>query len=62
MKATIFSKATEHIHHLEVRNAHLFKEYQELRERVEAFESLLMSRSDGISNTDLNLNAGNSYH
>lgn len=42
-KATILSKATEYISHLEKRNAFLTKENAGLKARVDAFEILLMS-------------------
>jgi len=44
-KATILSKATEYIAHLEKRNAYLSKECQSLKDRVDAFEILFMSQS-----------------
>jgi len=44
-KATILSKATEYIAYLEKRNTYLSKECQSLKDRVDAFEILLMSRS-----------------
>jgi hypothetical protein len=44
-KATILSKATEYISYLEKRNTNLSKECQSLKDRVDAFEILLMSRS-----------------
>lgn len=44
-KATILSKATEYIAHLEKRNTYLSKECQALKDRVDAFEILLMSQS-----------------
>lgn len=43
-KATILSKATEYIAHLERRNRNLAKENAALRGRVEGFEMLVMSR------------------
>ncbi|KAJ4386065.1 hypothetical protein N0V93_008957 [Gnomoniopsis smithogilvyi] len=44
-KATILSKATEYIAHLERRNGALAKENAALRNRVDGFEMLVMSRS-----------------
>lgn len=44
-KATILSKATEYIAHLERKNRSLAKENSALRNRVEGFEMLVMSRS-----------------
>lgn len=50
-KATILSKATEYIAHLEKRNNYLSKECQILKDRVDAFEILIMSQSDaGVTN------------
>lgn len=46
-KATILSKATEYIAHLERKNRSLAKENSALRNRVEGFEMLVMSRSGG---------------
>lgn len=46
-KATILSKATEYIAHLERKNRSLAKENSQLRNRVEGFEMLVMSRSGG---------------
>lgn len=43
-KATILSKATEYISHLERKNRNLAKENAALRSRVEGFEMLVMSR------------------
>ena len=43
-KATILSKATEYITHLERKNRNLAKENAALRSRVEGFEMLVMSR------------------
>lgn len=43
-KATILSKATEYIAHLEKRNKMLMKENTALKSRVEAFEILMMAR------------------
>lgn len=44
-KATILSKATEYIAHLERKNRSLAKENASLRNRVDGFEMLVMSRS-----------------
>lgn len=44
-KATILSKATEYIAHLERRNAALAKENATLRNRVDGYEMLVISRS-----------------
>lgn len=46
-KATILSKATEYIAHLEKKNKSLARENNQLRNRVEGFEMLVMSRGDG---------------
>ncbi|KAH8907667.1 hypothetical protein BR93DRAFT_926688 [Coniochaeta sp. PMI_546] len=46
-KATILGKATEYIMHLERRNRALAKENAALRNRVEGFEMLVMSRGGG---------------
>jgi outer membrane scaffolding protein for murein synthesis (MipA/OmpV family) len=43
-KATILSKATEYISHLERRNKNLSRENAALRDRVEGFEMMVMSR------------------
>lgn len=43
-KATVLSKATEYIAHLEKRNRYLVKENAALKSRVDAFEILVMSR------------------
>jgi hypothetical protein len=43
-QATVLSKATEYIAHIERRNKALVKENAELRSRVEAFELLMMAR------------------
>ncbi|KAE8441719.1 hypothetical protein EG329_004505 [Mollisiaceae sp. DMI_Dod_QoI] len=43
-KATVLSKATEYIAHLEKRNKYLVKENANLKSRVDAFEILVMSR------------------
>lgn len=43
-KATILSKATEYISHLERKNKNLARENAALRSRVEGFEMLIMSR------------------
>jgi len=43
-KATVLSKATEYIAHLEKRNKFLMKENANLKSRVDAFEILVMSR------------------
>jgi hypothetical protein len=43
-KATVLSKATEYIAHLEKRNKYLQKENASLKSRVDAFEILVMSR------------------
>ncbi|RAL68380.1 hypothetical protein DID88_007111 [Monilinia fructigena] len=42
-KATVLSKATEYINHLEKRNKYLQKENASLKSRIEAFEMLVMS-------------------
>jgi hypothetical protein len=46
-KATVLSKATEYIAHLEKRNKYLVKENAALKSRVDAFEILVMSRQQG---------------
>jgi len=43
-KATVLSKATEYIAHLEKRNRYLAKENSSLKARVDAFEILVMAR------------------
>jgi hypothetical protein len=43
-KATVLSKATEYITHLEKKNKTLARENAELRDRVEGFETMIMSR------------------
>ncbi|KAG8157003.1 hypothetical protein KVR01_013225 [Diaporthe batatas] len=48
-KATILSKATEYIAHLERKNRSLAKENSALRNRVEGFEMLVMSSRGGHS-------------
>jgi len=44
MQATVLSKATEYIAHLEKRNKYLSKENASLKARVDAFEILVMAR------------------
>ena len=46
-KATVLSKATEYIAHLEKRNKTLTKENATLKSRVEAFEILIRARQTG---------------
>ncbi|KAF5027351.1 hypothetical protein F66182_552 [Fusarium sp. NRRL 66182] len=46
-KATILSKATEYIAHLEKKNKSLARENNQLRNRVEGFEMMVMSRDQG---------------
>jgi uncharacterized protein YhaN len=46
-KATILSKATEYIAHLEKKNRSLAKENSALRNRVEGFEMLVISSRGG---------------
>jgi hypothetical protein len=54
--------ATEHIRLLEVRNAFLLREWQELRGRVEAFEGLLAARAGGALGAGFGFDAaGNCY-
>ncbi|RDL41463.1 uncharacterized protein BP5553_01442 [Venustampulla echinocandica] len=48
-KATVLSKATEYIAHLEKRNKYLAKENSALKARVDAFEILVMSRQQAVS-------------
>ncbi|KAL3417142.1 helix-loop-helix DNA-binding domain-containing protein [Phlyctema vagabunda] len=43
-KATVLSKATEYIAHLEKRNKHMARENTQLKARVEAFEILMLSQ------------------
>lgn len=45
-KATILSKATEYIAHLEKKNQSLARENNQLRNRVEGFEMLVMTRDN----------------
>lgn len=47
-QATVLSKATEYIAHLEKRNKYLAKENAVLKARVDAFEILVMSRQQAI--------------
>ncbi|PTD08158.1 Sterol regulatory element-binding protein 1 [Fusarium culmorum] len=47
-KATILSKATEYIAHLEKRNRSLAQENTQLRNRMEGFEMMVMSRDQGL--------------
>jgi hypothetical protein len=51
MKATVLSKATEYIAHLEKRNRYLTKENASLKSRVDAFEILVMSRQPQAQRT-----------
>ena len=44
VQATVLSKATEYIAHLEKRNKYLVKENAALKSRVDAFEILVMAR------------------
>jgi len=53
-KATVLSKATEYIGHLEKRNKHLQKENASLKSRIEAFEMLLMSQQSQARPSPLN--------
>ncbi|KAG5798274.1 hypothetical protein H9Q69_002672 [Fusarium xylarioides] len=46
-KATILSKATEYIAHLEKKNKSLARENSQLRNRVEGFEMMVMPRDQG---------------
>jgi len=55
-KATVLSKATEYIAHLEKRNKSLSKENGGLRSRVEAFEILMMARGEMDDNSGLRIN------
>ncbi|KAI9876481.1 MAG: hypothetical protein M1830_006420, partial [Pleopsidium flavum] len=48
-KATVLSKATEYIHHLERRNKRLEDESSSLRTRIRAFEKLAIAGSIGTS-------------
>jgi hypothetical protein len=47
-KATVLSKATEYIAHLEKRNKFLAKENANLKSRVDAFEILVMARQQPV--------------
>src|SRR4051812_19105548 len=53
-QATVLSKATEYIGHLEKRNKHLQKENASLKSRIEAFEMLLMSQQSQARPSPLN--------
>ncbi|PMD33064.1 hypothetical protein L207DRAFT_590135 [Hyaloscypha variabilis F] len=55
-KATVLSKATEYIAHLEKRNKYLVKENAALKSRVEAFEILVMARQPQGMKQSQNLN------
>jgi cell division protein FtsB len=44
LQATVLSKATEYIAHLEKRNKTLSKENAALKSRIDAFEALMMAR------------------
>jgi hypothetical protein len=46
-KATILSKATEYIAHLERKNKSLVQENGQLRNRMEGFQMMVMSRDQG---------------
>lgn len=50
LKATVLSKATEYIAHLEKRNKSLVKENAALKSRVEAFEILMLARQSPTTN------------
>ncbi len=61
-QATILSKATEYISHLEKRNKTLMRENANLKSRVEAFE-ILMSRGSAAQqqqNAQINYNSNES--
>lgn len=49
-KATVLSKATEYIAHLEDRNKMLTKENAQLKSRIEAFEILMQNRQAHAQN------------
>lgn len=56
-KATVLSKATEYIAHLEKRNKSLIKENSALKSRVEAFEILMLARQSPNQKTNqMNMN------
>ncbi|KAH8593371.1 hypothetical protein B0O99DRAFT_688586 [Bisporella sp. PMI_857] len=48
-KATVLSKATEYIHHLEKRNKRLQEENAYMKGRIDAFEKLFMAGSLGLN-------------
>lgn len=48
-QATVLSKATEYIGHLEKRNRVLGRENRELRGRVDAFEMLVLARQGNLA-------------
>jgi hypothetical protein len=54
-KATVLSKATEYIAHLEKRNRYLTKENSSLKSRIDAFEILVMSRQPQTQRTQGNV-------
>lgn len=56
-KATVLSKATEYIAHLEKRNRFLVKENSVLKSRVDAFEMLVMARQGGNTPASQRMNA-----
>jgi len=56
VKATVLSKATEYIAHLEKRNKYLVKENAALKSRVDAFEILVMARQPQGMKQSQNLN------
>ncbi|KAH7312118.1 helix-loop-helix DNA-binding domain-containing protein [Rhexocercosporidium sp. MPI-PUGE-AT-0058] len=55
-KATVLSKATEYIAHLEKRNKYLIKENASLKSRVDAFEILVMARQPQNMQQNNNMN------
>ncbi|KAH6705082.1 helix-loop-helix DNA-binding domain-containing protein [Leptodontidium sp. MPI-SDFR-AT-0119] len=55
-KATVLSKATEYIAHLEKRNKYLTKENTSLKSRVDAFEILVMARQPQNMQQNNNVN------
>ncbi|KAI9743818.1 MAG: hypothetical protein M1818_002552 [Claussenomyces sp. TS43310] len=57
-KATVLSKATEYIAHLEKRNRHLSKENTTLKQRIEAFE-ILLQQNPGLVSSGIRIPGAN---
>ncbi|EPE37038.1 HLH, helix-loop-helix DNA-binding protein [Glarea lozoyensis ATCC 20868] len=55
-KATVLSKATEYIAHLEKRNKYLTRENASLKSRIDAFEILVMARQQSLNPTNNPMN------